>query len=87
MSSDGLGLTIERYHRAVAALITGDPEPYKELFSHHQDVTLGYPFGPVACGWEEVSSLLDMASGVYREGEIVGFENLARCVAPTRRRR
>jgi ketosteroid isomerase-like protein len=79
-TTDVAALPIDQYHLALAALIRGDPDPYKALFSHEEDVTLGYPFGPVACGWAEVVEVLDMAATVYRDGETLGFENLATCV-------
>jgi ketosteroid isomerase-like protein len=73
-------LPIDQCHLALASLIRGDPRPYKALFSHEEDVTLGCPFGPVACGWAKVEEVLDMAATVYRDGETVGFQNLATCV-------
>jgi hypothetical protein len=36
---------VERTQRAVAALLKGDPEPAKELWSRRDDVTLANPFG------------------------------------------
>ena len=35
---------IEHYHLATAEFVKGNPEPYKELFSHREDVTLANPF-------------------------------------------
>ncbi|MBV9705316.1 MAG: nuclear transport factor 2 family protein, partial [Methylobacteriaceae bacterium] len=37
-------------------------------------VSLGNPFGPFACGWKQVAETM--------EGEIVGFENVAKYVTP-----
>ena len=38
------------YHRSVEALIQGDPEPQRELWSRQDDVTLANPYGPPVKG-------------------------------------
>jgi ketosteroid isomerase-like protein len=40
-------------------------------------VTLANPFGPPARGWSEVSATLDRAAKNYRDGEVIGFENVS----------
>jgi ketosteroid isomerase-like protein len=70
-------VAIERYHLAAADFIKGNPEPYKALFSHGEDVTVANPFFPVARGWEKVADRMERASSRWSEGEIVGFENVA----------
>ncbi len=77
-----LSEVVERYHAAAAEFITGNPEPYKQLFSQRDDVTLGNPFGPVSRGWKEVSQTMDRASALYREGAITGFENVSTYSTP-----
>jgi hypothetical protein len=47
---ENLDVVIEQYHRAAAEFIKGNPEPYKQVFSHRHDVTLGNPFGPMGRG-------------------------------------
>ena len=37
---------VERYKLATAEFVRGNPEPYKGLFSHREDVTLANPFFP-----------------------------------------
>jgi ketosteroid isomerase-like protein len=76
------GLPIEEYHRAGLELTNGNPDLYKELYSHRDDVTLSNPFGPPALGWGEVSATLDRAAAKYRDGEIVGFDNVSTVVTP-----
>lgn len=73
---------VERYHRAADEFINGNPEPYKGMFSQREDVTLGNPFGPVGRGWEEITSIMERASALYRDG--VGFtaENVTTYVTP-----
>ena len=69
---------IDRYHLAAAEFIKGNPEPYKALFSQGDDVTVANPFFPVARGWEHVADRMERASSRWSEGEIVGFENVAK---------
>lgn len=75
------GLPLDEYHRAGLEITNGNPEVYKELYSHGDDVTLANPFGPPAVGWVDVSATLDRAAANYRDGETVGFHNLATVVA------
>jgi ketosteroid isomerase-like protein len=69
-------LPLDEYHRAGLEITNGNPDVYKDLYSHRDDVTLANPFGPPARGWTEVSTRLDGAANNYRDGEIVGFENV-----------
>jgi ketosteroid isomerase-like protein len=73
---------IEEYHRAAEPFVRGDCEPYKAVFSHHDDVSVGNPFGPFRRGWPEVSATIERASALYRDGEVIGFENLRTYVTP-----
>jgi ketosteroid isomerase-like protein len=70
-------LPLEEYHRAGREITNGNPGVYKQLYSRRDDVTLANPFGPPVRGWTEVSATLDRAAGNYRDGEVVGFENVA----------
>jgi ketosteroid isomerase-like protein len=45
-------------------------------------VTLANPFGLPARGWSEVSATLDRAATNYRDGEVVGFENVSTVITP-----
>jgi ketosteroid isomerase-like protein len=58
------------------------PEPYKAVFSHQEDVSVGNPFGPFVRGWKQVAETMVRAASLYRDGEIIGFENLAKHVTP-----
>jgi ketosteroid isomerase-like protein len=70
-------LPLEEYHRAGREITNGNPEVYKSLYSRRDDVTLANPFGPFARGWSDVSATLDRAAQNYRDGEVVGFENVS----------
>ena len=75
------GLPLEEYHRAGHEITNGNPDVYKTLYSRRDDVTLANPFGPPARGWSEVSATLDRAAENYRDGEVVGFENISTLIA------
>jgi ketosteroid isomerase-like protein len=67
---------IDAYHDAALEFVKGNPRPYLALFSRREDVSIANPFGPVATGWERASEVMERASALYRDGELVGFENL-----------
>ena len=75
-------LPLDEYHRAGGEITNGNPEVYKSLYSRRDDVTLANPFGPPARGWSEVSATLDGAAEKYRDGEVVGFENVSTVITP-----
>jgi ketosteroid isomerase-like protein len=74
-------LPLDEYHRAGLEITNGNPEIYKSLYSRRDDVTLANPFGPPVRGWENVSATLDRAAEKYRDGQVVGFENVSTIVA------
>ena len=73
---------VEHYHRAADEFVKGNPEPYKMVFSHREDVSLANPFGPVVRGWKQVAETMERAASLYRDGEVIGFENIAKYVTP-----
>lgn len=54
-ASNELGEMIDQVIAALNRLVSGDPEPYKALWSHRPDVTVLGGFGGYALGWEQVS--------------------------------
>jgi ketosteroid isomerase-like protein len=77
---DDLDQVIERSHLALGEIVNGNPEPLKEMYSHLQDISLANPFGPPVRGWDEAARTMERAASNYRDGEIVGFENVAKYV-------
>jgi ketosteroid isomerase-like protein len=73
---------IEKYRLATAEFLQGDPEPYKGLFSHREDVTLANPLFPVVRGWDDVCVTLERTASRLRDGEFLGSEIVAKCVTP-----
>jgi ketosteroid isomerase-like protein len=79
---DDLDHAIEQYHLVAAEFIKGNATPYKEHFSHTEDISLANPFGPPVRGWDEAARTMERAASRYRDGEVVGFENVAKYVTP-----
>ena len=75
---DDFDAAIEQYHAAAAEFVKGNPEPYKSLFFQGEDVTVANPFGPPARGWKDVAATMERASSLWSEGEVIGFENVAK---------
>src|SRR5215208_6155900 len=65
---------IERYRFATAEFVKGNPEPYKAIFSHREDVTLANPFFPPVRGWDRVAETLERTASRLRDGEFLGSE-------------
>jgi ketosteroid isomerase-like protein len=80
MASSDLDSAIEQSHFALSEIVKGNPEPYQALLSHREDVTLGNPFGPFVQGWQRCAETAAGAASRYREGEIVGFDPIAKHV-------
>ncbi len=77
---DDVDRLIEQYQIALGEFVKGDPEPVEELWSHRKDVSLANPLGPPARGWEQVAQTIERAASIFRDGEIVGFEPVAKYV-------
>lgn len=72
---------VEQYHRSLEEIVKGNPEVLKKLFSDRDDVTLPNPFapfGPVSRGRAQVVETLQRAASNYTDGEVIGFENVAK---------
>jgi ketosteroid isomerase-like protein len=73
---------IERYRLATAEFVKGNPEPYKAIFSHTEDVTLANPFFPPVRGWDRVAETLERTASRLRDGEFLGSEIVSKYVTP-----
>jgi ketosteroid isomerase-like protein len=79
---DDLDEVIEQFHLAQGEVVKGNPEPALKMFSHREDVTLANPLSPPARGWEQVAETSERAASQFRDGEMVGFETVAKYVTP-----
>ena len=61
-----LWAAVAQSHRALTAILNGDPKGYEALFADREDVTLGNPFGPFASGRATVVKTLAGAREVSR---------------------
>lgn len=73
---------IQQNHDAIDEFTRGDSKPLERLYSQRDDVTLGNPFGPFVRGFQEVAKTMQRAASFYREGEVVGFDLVAKVVTP-----
>jgi ketosteroid isomerase-like protein len=77
---DDVDRLIERYQQGGYEFLNGNPEPLLELWSRGEDVTLANPFGPPVRGFDEVARASNLAASQARDGQIVGFEIIEKCV-------
>jgi ketosteroid isomerase-like protein len=71
---------VAHYQRAGREFAKGNPEPNKLVFSHREDVTLANPLGPPVRGWEQVAATMERNASMIREGEVTGFDIVAKYV-------
>jgi ketosteroid isomerase-like protein len=74
---------IEASHRALEAIIQGDVEPFRALYSDADDITIGNPFGPFAAGRDATRAAGTRAASNYTDGEIVAFDRIVTHTADT----
>jgi ketosteroid isomerase-like protein len=77
MSTPDFAQAVEKDHRATDALIRGDAEPKKEMFSRREDVTLANPVSPPVRGWNHIAETLDGVASQLRDGEPIGFDRVS----------
>ena len=70
-------VVVEETQRAVAALLGGDPEPEKALWSRRDDITLANPAGGFRRGWDDVEVGLDLAASGFAGGRTCTFEKVS----------
>ncbi|HEX8941452.1 MAG TPA: nuclear transport factor 2 family protein [Candidatus Limnocylindrales bacterium] len=76
-----LDAAIEAYHEADAQIIRGNTQPYRQVYSHRDDATLANPFGGIWRGWAQIREGLDRAASLYRDGEFIANDTMARYVS------
>ena len=78
MNTQTLDSAIAASHAALARIINGDPGGYLGLYLDADEISLGNPFGPFACGRKEVAERLSGAASNYRDGKVTGVELVAK---------
>ena len=61
---------LSREQAAEAAMMLGDPEPYKALRLRAEEVSLFGAFGPCKKGWHQLEKTVDWVASRYREGVV-----------------
>ena len=77
MSASDLVQFIGRYHQALGAIVQGDAEPMKQLYSQRDQATLANPLGPPARGRAQIENAMERAASNFRDGEDLRFERLS----------
>jgi ketosteroid isomerase-like protein len=62
---------------AMKAIVRGDAEPAKKMYSEADDATLANPWGPVVRGRDAIVEMLDFVATRFRDGVCEGVERLA----------
>ena len=68
-AADDLDEVVKQYHLAAREFVNGNPEPYKMVFSHREDVSVATPLALSAMGgsrslrqWSALHPCTEMAS-------------------------
>lgn len=75
---DKMSAFLQQYHDAARRFARADPEGVKAIFSRADDTVLANPFGPAIVGWDAVGPGLEFASSHLQDGDVPGFQVLAR---------
>ena len=76
-ASGDLRETLDNVVGALSRLVSGDPEPYKAMWSREPDVSVLGGFGGYALGWEQVSENTDFAAARFHGAKSYGVKTLA----------
>jgi ketosteroid isomerase-like protein len=72
-----LDRAIDAQFEAMKAIVRGDAEPAKKMYSNGDDATLANPWGPVVRGRDAIVEMLDFVAARFRDGVCEGIERLA----------
>ncbi len=68
---------LQEHHRTLDEFSRGDPEPFKALVAHNDDIILANPFGGTKRGWDQAAQALDFAASNFRDGEMKDYETIS----------
>jgi len=66
--------TAEQLGRANDAMMAGDPEPYIEMWSRRDPVSLFGAWGPCKTGWTQLAETFRWVGSRFSEGENAGVD-------------
>ena len=81
MSQGGFDEAVEAFRIALDALLHGDADPVKKLWSRREDVTVANPFGPPRRGPAQVDRAIEQAAANYSGGSR-RFDEVSRYSTP-----
>jgi ketosteroid isomerase-like protein len=67
----GLAEVLEQVRHALAAMASGDPEPYSALWPDRPDVTLFGAWGPIEQGYQNLTDTFRWVGGRFTGGALV----------------
>lgn len=73
--------TVEKYHRALGEARKGDAQPFLDLFSTEDDISLVNPTGEAAQGYQEVIETAKQTNSQLPQTEVIDFKNLVTFVS------
>ena len=81
MAQSGFDEAVEAFRIALDALLHGDANPVKKLWSRREDVTVANPFGPPRRGPAQVDRAIEEAAANYSSGSR-RFDEVSRFSTP-----
>lgn len=76
LATPDFNATVACTQHAVAALLGGDPELEKDLWSRRDDITLANPAGGFRHGWQDVEAGLNLAASGFAGSRSCTFEEV-----------
>jgi ketosteroid isomerase-like protein len=67
----GFAEALEQVEAALAAMGSGDPEPYAKLWAKSEDVTLFGAWGPIEKGYEQLAETFRWVGSRFKGGRLV----------------
>jgi ketosteroid isomerase-like protein len=78
MAEDGgFAEALEQVEAALAAMSSGDPEPYTKLWAGSEDVTLFGAWGPIEKGYERLRETFRWVGSRFKRGQLVPENTVA----------
>jgi ketosteroid isomerase-like protein len=71
-----LAETLEQVRRAQAAIASGDPQPYMDLWADRADVTLFGAWGPIEQGYQQLVDTFRWVGSRFTGGALVPENNV-----------
>src|SRR5262245_52544495 len=77
IEDSGFAETLERVRAALAAMSSGDPEPYIHCWAESADATLFGAWGPIEQGYRQLTETFGWVASRFRGGQLVPENTVA----------